>query len=562
MNSAPVEPQALPDQAGTVAVDLSLAGAAALALAGCGGGGGGGGGSPPPAPVPQAPTVEQAARFLAQASMGASREQIARVQALGYRGWLEEQFALPPTQSRWDWLVSKGYDDASYRNSEAGFDGSAWRKLFAAPDTLRQRVTLALSEIFVAALDGFVGGGWRAFTGAAYLDLLEANAFGSYRTLLQQISTSAPMGEYLTFRGNRRYNPATGALPDENYAREVLQLFSIGLYRLNPDGTVVTAGGKPQETYGQDDITGLARVFTGWDYDLAGGDTSRPDFKRRPMIQIAGRHESGAKTFLGLTIPDGSDGVASLNMALDHIAAHPNVAPFISRQMIQRLVCSNPSPAYVARVAAVFNDNGSRARGDLKAVIAAILLDDEARGDAGLVHPGFGKLREPMLRFVAWGRAFAANSASDVWAIGNTSDPASRLGQSPLRSPSVFNFFRPGYAPPNSAIGDAALVAPEFQITNESTVVGYLNYMQNAVSRGVGDVVADYTSLATLADSAGNLVDEINVVLASSQLSAATLTTVKGAVGSMASGTATARNNRIYAALLLVLAAPEFIVQK
>lgn len=534
----------------------------AAALAACGGGGGSGE-TPPPAPPPPAPpTAEQAARFLTQASMGPTREQIARVQSLGYRGWLEEQFALPRATSRWDWLVQKGFDAATYRNSEAGFDAAAWRKLIASPDTLRQRVTLALSEIFVAAIDGFIGSGWRSFSAAAYLDMLEANAFGTYRNLLQVISTSAAMGEYLTFRGNVRYNAATGALPDENYAREIMQLFSIGLYQLNLDGTPALSGGKAQETYAQDDIAGLARVFTGWDYDLAGGDTSTPEFKRRPMVQIAGRHETGAKAFLGLTIPAGTDGVASLNQALDFIATHANVAPFISRQLIQRLVCSNPSPGYVARVAAVFNDNGSKVRGDLKAVVTAILLDDDARGAAGLTDPAFGKLREPMLRFIGWARAYNANSASDAWAIGDTTDAGTRLGQSPLRSPTVFNYFRPGYVPPNTAIGSAGLVAPEFQITNESTVVGYVNYMQTAVSRGVGDVVADYASLVTLADNAASLIDELNVVLAAGALSASTLSTLKTAIVAMPVGTDTARSNRIYAALLLVLASPEYIVQK
>ncbi len=534
----------------------------AAALAACGGGGGSGE-TPPPTPPPLVPpTAEQAARFLNQASMGPTREQIARVQSLGYRGWLEEQFALPRATSRWDWLVQKGFDAATYRNSEAGFDAAAWRKLIASPDTLRQRVTLALSEIFVAAIDGFIGSGWRSFSAAAYLDMLEANAFGTYRNLLQVISTSAAMGEYLTFRGNVRYNAATGALPDENYAREIMQLFSIGLYQLNLDGTPALSGGKAQETYAQDDIAGLARVFTGWDYDLAGGDTSTPEFKRRPMVQIAGRHETGAKAFLGLTIPAGTDGVASLNQALDFIATHANVAPFISRQLIQRLVCSNPSPGYVARVAAVFNDNGSKVRGDLKAVVTAILLDDDARGAAGLTDPAFGKLREPMLRFIGWARAYNANSASDAWAIGDTTDAGTRLGQSPLRSPTVFNYFRPGYVPPNTAIGTAGLVAPEFQITNESTVVGYLNYMQTAVSRGVGDVVADYTSLVALADNAASLVDELNVVLAAGELGASTLTTLKTAIAAMPGGTDAARNNRIYAALLLVLASPEYLVQK
>jgi uncharacterized protein (DUF1800 family) len=504
----------------------------------------------------------QAARFLIQASMGATREHIAKVQALGYAGWIDQQFAMPASTSRWDWLVSKGFNAIADRNSELGFDAAAWRKILNAPDTLRQRVTLALSEITVVSIDGLVGSGWRAFSAAAYLDLLETNAFGNYRTLLQQISTSAPMGQYLTYRGNVKFNPVTGALPDENYAREVMQLFSIGLTKLNQDGTPLLLNGKPQDTYGLNDITGLARVFTGWDFDLAGGNTTTPDFLRRPMIQIPSRHETGTATFLGATIPADVTSLVSLTMALDIIFAHANLAPFISRQLIQRLVTSNPSTAYVARVAAIFKNDGAGVKGNMKAVLKAILLDTEARSDANLSNPNFGKLREPMLRVSAWARAFKASSATDAWALGNTSDPASRLGQSPLRSPTVFNFFRPGYVPPNSKIASAALVAPEFQITNESTVVGYVNYMQNAVSKGIGDVKADYSSLLPLADVAQSLLDELNLVLAAGQLSSATVTLMRGALDSMPKGTDVARNNRIYAALVMVLAAPEFIVQK
>ncbi|MCU6432726.1 DUF1800 domain-containing protein [Undibacterium sp. Jales W-56] len=519
--------------------------------------------SSPPSPPPLASiSSAQASRFLAQASMGATRAQIARVQQLGYEGWLNEQFALPSSTSRFDWLVSNGYNADINRNSEAGFDAVAWFKLIASPDTLRQRITFALSEITVAAIDGLIGGGWRAFSAAAYLDLLEANAFGNYRTLLQQVSTSAPMGQYLTFRGNVKYNPVTGALPDENYAREVMQLFSIGLLQLNLDGSNKLANGVAIESYSLDDITGLARVFTGWDFDLDSLKLTTPDFLRRPMVQIPSRHELGAKTFLGMTIPAGTNGVDSLKMALDGIFSHPNVAPFISRQLIQRLVCSNPSPAYIQRVASTFGNDGTGVKGNLKAVIKAILLDSEARDDARISDPNFGKLREPILRFTAWARAFNANSPSGAWGIGNTSDPGTRLGQSPLRSPSVFNFFRPGYVPPNTVIANASLVAPEFQITNESTVIGYVNFMQRAVSVGIGDVAADYSSLLSLADNAQALVDELNLILAASQLSSTTVGLIRNAINSMPSGTLAARNNRIFSALTMVMAAPEFIVQK
>jgi len=531
--------------------------AAATLLTACGGGGGAGNGSDggttsavPPTAVESIANA-QAARFLAQASMGATREQMTRVQAVGYSKWLDEQMAMPATQSRWDWLMAKGFNAIDNKNNQAGIDSALWVKLIASPDTLRQRVTLALSEIVVASLDGFTGS-WRAFTGAAYMDILEANAFGNYRTLLQQVTLSSSMGEYLTYRGNAKANPKTGSMPDENYAREILQLFTIGLLKLNADGTATD-----QETYTQADISGLARVFTGWDLDLAGGTSDTPDFRKRPMVQVGTKYEPGEKTFLGTTIASGVDATTALNKALDAIFAHPNVAPFVSKQLIQRLVTSNPAPAYVARVAAVFDNNGSGVKGDLKAVIKAILLDQEARSASNLSSTSFGKVREPILRFTAWARAYNATSPSEAWAIGNTSEPSSRLGQSPLRSPSVFNFFRPGYVPP--ALG---VVAPEFQIVNETSVVGYANYMQTAISKGVGDVKADYSTLLPLADNVPALVDEINLVLAAGQLSTDTVTLIRNAVTSMATGTDAARANRVYAALTLVMASPEFIVQK
>ncbi len=566
-----------------IALSATLAAPLAASLTACGGGGSDAaapapGPAPGPPPPPAAPTAAEASRFLAQASMGANRAQIERVRTLGYAGWLDAQFALPASATRWDFLVAAGLNDISYKNSQAGFDAAAWAKLLNAPDTLRQRITLALSEVFVVAIDGLVGGGWKAFAAAAHLDTLEANAFGSHRALLQQVSLSAPMGEYLTYRGSAKANAASGALPDENYARELMQLFTIGLVELNPDGTPKLVNGKPADTYTLDDITGLARVFTGWDFDLAGvagaAGTATPDFVRRPMTQVASRYETGAKTFLGSTIAAGTDAQTSLKTALDTIFAHANVAPFFSRQLIQRLVTSNPSPAYVARVAAVFANDGSGAgggsgaasRGNLRAVVRALLLDDEARNlgtAAGTASsPSFGKLREPMLRFAGWARAYNVVSPSGTWAVGNTSDPAKGLAQSPLRSPSVFNFFRPGYVPPNSPLGTAALVAPEFQIANESSVVGCINFMQRAVAGQLGDLTPDYTSLLALADDAIALIAEINLVLAANQLGAATAATLAAAVQTLPAGTDALRRTRINAALVLVLAAPEYIVQK
>jgi len=511
--------------------------------------------------------MAESARFLAQASMGANRLDMADVPLVGYGGWLDGQFALPASPTRWTFLLAGGFGDIAFRNAITGHDAATWNKLVSAPDTLRQRVTIALSEMFVTAVDGLAGGIWKQFAAATYLDLLESHAFGTHRDLLQVISLSAPMGMFLTYRGNAKANPTTGALPDENYARELLQLFTIGLVELNIDGTPKLTAGVTTDTYNQADITGLARVFTGWDFDLAGltyaAATATPDVVRRPMVQVGNRYEAGAKTFLGTTIDAGTSASRSLTLALDAICAHPNVAPFFCRQLIQRLVTSNPSPAYVARVADVFNNDGAGVRGNLRAVVRALLLDAEARSAAVASQPGFGKLREPMLRFVAWARAYNATSPSGAWAIGNTSDPATALGQSPLRSPSVFNFFRPGYVPANTALANAALVAPEFQITNESSVVGYLNFMQRAVAGNVGDITPDYSSLLPLTDDAPALVAEINLVLAANQLSATTVAAIAGAVQTMPGGAADAnRRRRIHAALVMVLAAPEFVVQR
>ncbi|HEY8977187.1 MAG TPA: DUF1800 family protein, partial [Burkholderiaceae bacterium] len=317
-------------------------------------------------------------------------------------------------------------------------------------------------------------------------------------------------------------------------------------------------------TYGLPDITGLARVFTGWDFDLQGQNvgtgTATPDFLKRPMIQVPARYETGAKTFLGTTIPAGTDATTGLAMALDAISTHRNVAPFLSSQLIQRLVTSNPSPAYVARIAAVFDDDGTGTRGNLKAVVRALLLDAEARtpGDA----TAYGKLREPILRFTGWARAYGVTSPSGLWDVGDTSDAAKGLAQSPGRSPSVFNFFRPGYVPPDTALDANELEAPEFQIANESSVVGCINYLQRAVQGSIADLTPDYTSLLALADDAGALLAEINLVLAADQVSAATIAMLAAAVSTMPTGTDTTRRARVNAALVLVLAAPEYIVQK
>jgi uncharacterized protein (DUF1800 family) len=370
------------------------------------------------------------------------------------------------------------------------------------------------------------------------------------------------MGSYLSYRGNRKANAATGSLPDENYAREVMQLFSIGLLELNVDGTPKLVAGATKETYVQDDVSQLARVFTGWDLDTSVGTVDTPDRYMRAMVQIPARHELGTKSFLGTTIAANTDGVQSLKLALDALLAHANTGPFVSRQLIQRLVTSNPSAAYVGRVAAVFNNNGSGVKGDLKAVVRAVLLDADARSDANLTQANWGKLREPLIRFIHWARTFGAVSPDDSWNVGDLSDPATRLGQSPLRATTVFNFFRPGYVPPNSDLGTQGITAPEFQITTETSVAGWINFMQRTVNTGVGNVKGVYTALMPLVSDSAALLAELNVLLAAGQISASTLALMKTALDTISTSTTTGQNNRLYAALTLVLAAPEYIAQK
>lgn len=488
--------------------------------------------------------------------MGSSNLDIAEVRTLGYSGWIDAQFATPRGTSMWDWLVARGYNVTANRDNQTGFDNAMWRQLIGESGQLRVRTALALLEILVVGIDG-VNLSWRQFSMAAYVDILMDEAFGNYRTILQRITTNAAMGSFLTFLGNRKANPANGSVPDENYAREILQLFTLGLLRLNMDGTVVFAGGVPVETYTQEDIAGLARVFTGLSLDS--NDNATPDRYRRPLIVNASLNETGGASFLGATIPSGTGGMTAIGLALDAIFNHPNVPPFVSKQLIQRLVTSNPSPGYIARVAAVFANNGSGVRGDMRAILRAILLDPEARNDPDPNARTGGKLREPVMRLTAWARAFKATSSGDTWPIGNTSSQDNRLAQTMGRSPSVFNFFRPGFTPPNTAISGEGLVAPEFQITNELSVVAYINYMRTLVESGTGDFTANYADMLTIQADAQLLCDEVNVLLAAGQLSPATVTTIRNAVASISATTTNGPLNRVRTAILLTLAAPEFI---
>lgn len=583
--------QTLPGLATTAPAPVLTATLASAALAACGGGSGSGATpATPPAADPGTPAYnpdkpasdEEAARFLLHAQFSASDADIASVRSLGYAAWLERQVAQPLGASGWDWLNSKGYGDvlntARYYDSSYQADYMIWNQLMTAPDTWRKRVALALSEYFVVSLTG-LNFNWRSHAMAHYWDTLVAHALGNFRDLLEAVTLHPAMGVYLSTRGNKKED-ASGRQPDENYAREVMQLFTIGLVQLNIDATPkLDADGNKQATYGASDVSNLARVFTGYDFDQSlnvntviaqtGGGTrsvGNTAFARLPMLLTAANHSTLAATFLGTTVAANTAGAAALKTALDTLFNHPNVAPFFSRQMIQRLVTSNPSPAYVARVAAVFNNNGSGVRGDLARVFAAILLDEEARATAGLTQPEYGKLREPMLRLVQWARSFGASSSSGDWKIGDLSNPATQLGQSPLRSPSVFNFFRPGYVPPSTALS-AGAVAPEFQLVSESTVGGYLNFMMGVISSGLnsGDINAPYTAELALVTDAAALVRRLNLLLCAGQLSAATQTLIVNALNAtavMATSTSVIQRNRVSAAVLLVMASAEYLIQK
>jgi len=546
----------------------------------------------PPAGADAPASREAAARFLTQATFGPTDASVQRVVDLGYSQWIDEQLRKPASSHQGDWQTLDAAAKATPGATDTttiGGDGltfSFWRSAIAGDDQLRQRVAFALSEIFVISLqDGNVGNNPRA--AANYLDMLATQGLGNYRDLLESVSLHPMMGVYLTSLGNRKADPKTGRVPDENYAREVMQLFSIGLLQLNVDGSVKMNGSVPAETYTPADIAGLAKVFTGWSWACpvaptainstcfgngSSGGQSDPERTTKPMINYPQYHSPEEKKFLTAVIPAGTDGATSLKTALDTLANHPNVGPFIGRQLIQRLVTSNPSPAYVRAVAQIFNDNGDGVRGDMKAVVKAILTHAEAR----TLSTKSGKVREPVLRLAALMRAFNFKSDSGYYKIGTTDNPGTQLGQTVMRSPTVFNFYRPGYVPPGSATEAAKLEAPELQISHETTAAGYVNFMRDTVAGNISqsggplnrrDVQIDYSPELALADKPADLVDRVNAKLMYGTMPAALKTLITGAVTSIAlTGNATqidtAKRNRVNAAIFLTLVSPEFQVQR
>ena len=457
----------------------------------------------------------------------------------------------------WQWLMNNGrFNTTALQYSQSGASHMIWQQLMTGSDEVRKRVALAWSEIMVVGT-GTIDDQAPSFAMAEYWDVLNKHAFGNYRNLLGEITLNPAMGRFLNTLNNIKENPATGRSPDENYAREVLQLFSIGLYELNRDGSLKMSGGKPIETYSQDTIRNLARVFTGYGYDTTGHlQPTNPLRVRNPMKLTDSRHSKLDVSFLGTTISGATPAAQKLNQALDTIFNHPNVAPFIGKQLIQRLVTSNPSPAYVARVAAAFENNGSGVRGDLRATTQAVLLDAEARKDPTLQGPNWGKVREPMIRMVQWARTFGVQSKTGNWEMWNYSDD---FGQSPLYSESVFNFFRPGYVPPKTTIAAAGLVAPEFQIINESTVASTIN-LTRAFLLGWTDAQSTYAQHLAVAADPKKLVDQLNLTLTANQLSAKTVTLISETVSR--SLVATYALHRVQMAAFLIMVCPEYVVQK
>ncbi len=462
-------------------------------------------------------TPAEASRFLAQATLGADWEEIQRTAAMGLQGWLDEQFERP---------LGRHQPDLEER-SRLALEITAehrrwawWEQVMRGPDPLRQRVALALSEIFVVSDElGEIQDNPRGL--ASYYDMLLENAFGNYRDLLLDVTLHPVMGVYLSHLKNEKSDPSRGRFPDENYAREVMQLFSIGLYRLEPDGSFVLDGaGKPIPTYDNGDITQFARIFTGLgfagtDHDFHDGQPSWT----APMRMYDEYHEPGAKQLLrGTYVPAGQTGIQDVHDAIDNLFEHPNVGPFIARRLIQRLVTSNPSPDYTARVAGVFANNGRGVRGDMRAVISAILLDPAARRWPDNSDVQQGMLRESFLRRVHLARAFDASNRISGYPISDGSAPL-EFSQRPLSSPTVFNFFLPDYQPAGP-IFKAGLFAPEFQILTTVTAISSANALRGQVDGVMNnddnpalEVRLDLTDEIGIASNVRALIDRLDLIL-------------------------------------------------
>jgi uncharacterized protein (DUF1800 family) len=436
------------------------------------------------------PSRGEASRFLAQATFGASESDIDALAGGGYRAWLDRQMQLPPNHVLPHMRQAEGVSDPLQPLPFWRF-GEAWFvNVLGGEDQLRQRVAFALSEIFVVSERGNALGNDGLALGAYYVVLLR-DAFGNYRQLLEDVTLSPAMGRYLSMYRNRKPDPANNIQADENYAREVMQLFSIGLVKLHRDGTPVLADGRTVPTYDGDVVRGFARAFTGWACHCGQGQQCPEDpFQQenftcsteQAMVPFEGYHDRGEKRLLdGTILPAERDARPELLAALDVLSNHPNVAPFIGRQLIQRLVTSNPSPAYVDRVAAVFENNGAGVRGDLGATVRAILLDPEARNGHRVAPATFGKVREPLLRLTQFWRAFDVMWESDEL-FPDDRDIQDTYNQAALLSPSVFNFFAPDHTP--GVPLTPGMVAPEMQAISANFAIRLTNDLSGRIYWG------------------------------------------------------------------------------
>ena len=546
----------------------------AFTLAACGGGGGGATPAPVPGPTPPPAVVKtsvaEAARFLDQASFGASPSSLATVQSRTLAETLDAEFAKPA--SLYSGFV---FEDANSNTlcPATGAPAHCFRdhytlfhlqpqffaRALTGDDQLRQRVAFALSQIMVISGTDIR----QPYAMAAFQNILASDAFGNFRTLLGDVTLNPAMGDYLDMVNNDKPNPTRGTTPNENYAREILQLFSIGLVQLNPDGTAKLDGnGQALASYSQDTVEGFAHAFTGWTYAARPGATSKwinPRNYEGQMVPFDAHHDMVAKTLLnGTQLPANQSAATDLNQALDVIFQHPNVGPFIGKQLIQFLVTSNPSPAYVARVTAAFNDNGSGVRGDLKAVVKAILLDDEARGETKAASD-YGRLREPVMVLTALLRGAGGSTNSDGYYLEAV---ANALAQPVYTAPSVFNF----YAPSTPLPGSSSLVAPALGIIDGTTAIARANVISkllagaippdSTVTAATGTAV-DSGRFVSVATDATALVALINSSYFHNAMSSGLQTTLTQTVNGIADNATRAR-----AALYLALASPEFAVQK
>ncbi len=531
----------------------------------------------------------EAARFLSQATLGSDMATIQLVAKEGIEAWIDDQQAKPfnPMLDRmnqvWaeviEWYLVNGGDpeEINYRPSWTIFNYTWWENHMKSDDLLRQKVALALSEIFVISFDSNLNGFGDGLSD--YYDVLLKNSFGNFEDLLYDVSVHPCMGYFLSHLNNPREIPQENIHPDENYAREIMQLFTVGLYELNPDGTRKTDDqGHWIPTYDQTDIKELAKVFTG----LGVGDvvdnewTDQPYFgldiyiadMTVPMIMYPEWHQPGPKTLLnGYVIPEGQTGLKDIKDAVHQLFLHPNVGPFIGKQLIQRLVTSNPSPEYVARISAVFADNGAGTRGDLAAVVKAILMDPEARTCAASENESFGKLREPFARYTHFTKAIPVEQAyGRYWNVAYGFYEATN--QMPLASRTVFNFFLPDFQP-IGPIADNGLVGPEFQIHNSRTSVEYINQVNDwAVWGYIMDDWEDNNPYVTyiiddllpLARDPEVLVNRLDMLFTYGNLSEHTRQLIKDAITPIIDGNY--RWDRVRLALYLIAISPDYAIMK